>query len=116
MRGDALASGDRSAMFFPPAAPIDIAEPVAHATEYPCVCGDTFTNVSSFVEHAHGCDGEPKATHKIVYVLGRTTIEEVARQGALETPEVNFVAADDLFGKNPYEGNVILAGPGMGNA
>ena len=39
---------------------------------------------------------------KPVYCLGRATIEKVADESQLETETVDFVAADDLFHKNPY--------------
>jgi len=40
---------------------------------------------------------------KPCYCLGRHTIERVAEDSELQTETVNFVAADDLFHKNPYK-------------
>ena len=40
---------------------------------------------------------------KPCYCLGRNTIEHVANKSQLETDSVNFVAASDLWLKNPYE-------------
>lgn len=39
---------------------------------------------------------------KPCYCLGRHTIERVAEDSQLSTELVDFVAADDLFHKNPY--------------
>lgn len=39
---------------------------------------------------------------KPCYCLGRKTIENVADHGEFQTEHVDFVAADDLFHKNPY--------------
>ena len=50
---------------------------------------------------SHGAFEESKPK-KPCYCLGRNTIERVANESQLETNEVDFVAADDLFHKNPY--------------
>jgi len=42
------------------------------------------------------------STPKPCYCLGRNTIELVANNGQLITDHVDFVAASDLFQKNPY--------------
>ena len=44
----------------------------------------------------------PEGQQKPCYILGRTTIERVANEGQLDTENVAFVAADELFHQNPY--------------
>jgi hypothetical protein len=39
---------------------------------------------------------------KPCYCLGRHTIEQVANESALQTDKVDFIAASDLYAKNPY--------------
>ena len=39
---------------------------------------------------------------KPCYCLGQTTIERVSNEGQLQTDHVDFVAADELFHKDPY--------------
>lgn len=43
-----------------------------------------------------------RASLKPCYILGRHTIERVAEEGQLDTEQVAFVAADELFHQNPY--------------
>jgi hypothetical protein len=44
----------------------------------------------------------PATPDKPCYCLGVRTIEKVAADGQMQTEKVDFVAADDLFYKNPY--------------
>lgn len=43
-----------------------------------------------------------KLAGKPVYILGRNTVERVAVDSMLQTENVDFIAASDLFRKNPY--------------
>jgi len=48
---------------------------------------------------------------KPVYCLGRNTIERLANESHLETSAVDFIAASDLFLKNPYSVEIPVAAP-----
>ena len=55
---------------------------------------------------------QPAGTpHKSAYILGRSTIEKVANDGQLDTEQVAFVAADELFHRNPYAAGTPLVCP-----
>lgn len=45
---------------------------------------------------------EYAAAMKPCYCLGQNTVKRVANEGQLETEQVNFIAASDLYQKNPY--------------
>ena len=48
------------------------------------------------------CDDLIETPAKLTYILDRSTIEKVANDGQLDTERVAFVAADELFHRNPY--------------